>query len=760
MASNLKTCSIFLAREVISDGEGHWMAVGKVRKSSQMNETLAMLWEQLLGGFALEVYSHNQHIELCFTASEEQISAISSALYTMIPTASIVERDDFLSGVMEHDIVVTEEYGIVEPRYPILPFITYDDNQHDAAGPYLNILSVLPPGYKVIVQFVARSLPETSMQAMRYKWQAWSWLSSYPFRPLYWFKPGVAKKFKTKYPGKIISLMFQMSIRTSVVVSASHDISSEERKALESKAKACLNSVSTGLKFINYSDMGRLKVRSRKFGKEALSPVIKRQLLKPFLMTSQELATLWHPVFVDKHMNIAQVLASRGNPPAALFAGNRQPSEISLFGRTNFRQGQEIFGIRREDRKSHLHILGKSGAGKSKLIELLVQSDMQHGCGLALLDCHGDLVDDVLQIVPEHRIKDIAIFDVSDYQFPPCFNPFENVYTSERQFVARELVDMFKKVDALSLSEAAERLLQNCVLTLLETPKTTLYSLFEMLGDRTIRNAFVEQLPAGPLLEYWSKQEALIDELLEHADIFRVKKILSRLLSTNLVGCILAQQENKFDLVRMMDERKIILMKVPKKNLGRQNTVLLGTLLLTSLRLAAATRAHRDGNMLPFYIYIDEFQNFATDSFAKSLTDAAKQGVSYTIAHQMLKQLPEGVKDVLMSKVGNVISFQIGSEDAHAIESRFSPPFDHLGLMNLNLRNFYIRMMLDGAPQDAFSGRTIDIAMPKENFVTECIEQSRRQYSKDRVEILADFEQQNQKRSSDRQVASVLEGGS
>lgn len=743
MAAQLKTCSIFLAREVISDTDGHWIAAGKVRKASQMNETLAMIWEQLQGGFALEVFSHRQHIELCFTAPAEQIPVISSALYTMIPSASIVEREDLIPEVSEDDIVLSQEYSVAEPRYPALPFLTYDDCQHDCAGPFLNILTVLPPEYKVVVQFVARALPETSSRAMWYKWQAFRWKSAFPMRPLYWFKPGIAEKFSKKYPPKILALMFQVNLRVSLVIPASSKLSGEERSALELQGRESLKSLTVGLSFINSSDMGRLKAKPIQQGAKTLLPFSERRLKKPFFMTTHELATIWHPVFVHNLMNVAQVLASRGNPPSALFGATSAGSGSSPFGRTNFRQGGGTFGIRREDRSSHLHILGKSGTGKSKLIELLVRSDMQHGAGLALLDCHGDLVDDVLSLVPQERIRDIAIFDISDYEYPPCFNPFANVLLSERQFVATELVDMLKKVDTVTLSEGGERLLQNAILTLLEIPNTTIYDLHQFLKSEDVRGGLIRQLPAGPLADYWAKEPEAIRNLVAQADLFRVIKILSRLLSTNLIGCVLGQTENKFDFVRMMEEKKIILVKVPKKNLGRQNTILLGTLILTSLRLAAATRARQVGDLSPFYIYIDEFQNFATESFAKSIASAAKQGISYTIAHQMLNQLPSSVQEVLTAKVGNVISFQLGSEDALMIEPRFSPPFSHLGLMNLDLRHFYIRMMLEGAPQEPFSGRTLDVERPAQTFVRDCIEHTRRQYARDRVELLASVKQRD-----------------
>ncbi|MCB0329789.1 MAG: type IV secretion system DNA-binding domain-containing protein, partial [Bdellovibrionales bacterium] len=657
---------------------------------------------------------------------------------TMIPSAEIVEGEDFTEAVSEDDIIVSQELGIAEPKFPALPFLTYDERQHDCAGPYLNVLSVLPPEHKYMIQFVAKKIPDNWMLSFRYRMQAIAWLAAFPFRPLYWFKPAVMDKFKEYYPKKMVNPTFNVNIRAAVVVPGGMDLPDEDRIKKEKLAKQNLKSIVTGLTFTSNSQMGRIRAKKVKSGLRAIGPMQDRSLKKPFFFDIFELGTLWHPVFVTKHTNVAQVMAEHGSPPSNLIGGANRP-DVTLFGRTNFRKGKDLFGIQRVDRDGHLHILGKSGTGKSKLIELLAQSDMKAGFGLALLDCHGDLVDEVLRLVPEERVKDVAVFDVSDYNFPPSFNPFSQVLKAERQFLAAEFIDMFKKVDGLALSESAERVLQNVVLALMEVPDTTVLSIFQMLTDADFRAGIVSELPEGAVRDFWMKEMDDEENFLDQPDIFRLTKVISRLVSTNLISCVLGQVENKFDFSRMIEENKIILIKVPKKNLGKQNTVLLGTLILTMIRLAASARADRGSANKQFYIYVDEFQNFATESFAKSLTNASKHKVSYTIAHQMINQLPAAVKEALTAKVSNVVSFQVGSDDAAALESRFSPPFSRLGLMNLDLRDFYIRMAIDGNVQEAFSGRTIDVAYPEVHYAKKCIEQSRNRYARVREEVLEEL---------------------
>ncbi|MCI5064527.1 type IV secretory system conjugative DNA transfer family protein [bacterium] len=735
MGSKKKTYTIFLAHEELSDAVGHWIAIQKITKAGQMMESLQIVWEQVSDTFALEVYCHRQHIELCITASEEDIGQIASALYTTVPSAEITERSDFTELVSEHDIVVGQEYHCAEPRFPSLPFLNFEDRQLDCMGPMLNIISVLPPDHHYIFQFVAKKVPDTWRINMRYRMESIFWHTNFPFRPIFWFKPGVREKYQESYSQKIIKPAFRVCARTAVVVPASAEISEEERKEREALAKKNLRSMVAGLQFMSRSDLGRFKKGKVRSGIKALRPVHQRALKKPYFMSLAELSTLWHPVFVHQQMNIAQILAEHGSPPSALLS-TRSEGESSLFGKTNFRKGGSSFGIKRADREGHLHILGKSGTGKSKLIELLVQSDMQQGYGLALLDCHGDLVDEVLRLVPEERVQDVALFDVSDSHYPPSFNPFSQVLQSERQFLAAEFIDMFKRVEGADLSESAERVLQNVVLALMETPGSNVLSMFQMLTDGGFRADIIEKLPEGAVKDFWQKEMEVGKNLLDQPDIFRLTKVISKLVSTNLVSCILGQVENSFDFSRMIEEGKIILLKIPKKNLGKQNTVLLGTLVLTMIRLAASARAERGTADKPFYIYVDEFQNFATESFSKSLTHAAKHKVSYTIAHQMVNQLPDSVREVLKSKVSNTLSFQLGSDDAAALEGRFSPPFNRLGLMNLDLRNFYIRMAIDGDSQEAFSGSTIDVVFPEHDFAEQCRENSRRQYTRIREEVL------------------------
>lgn len=731
--ADIKTLCVRIPREVIDDATAHWIVAEKIRKASQFTEVLQVIWEQVADIFALEIYCHRQCVHLCFTTVAEAVDQISSSIYFMLPTADIVEIPDFTDVARDSDCIVVAE---LKPKeLPILPFLTYEERAYDCVSPLLNILSVLPPENHCIVQWVLQAIPDDTVLNFRARLQMYEWLSSFPFRPLYWFKPGVMEKFKEGVPKKIELPLFRANLRVAIIAPMDEEIDPEERVRVEKRTKENLKASIVGLKFYHNTNMGSLKKPRIATGIDALAPVQERDLSKPFMLSSREVATMWHPVYLSKQPNLAQILSRNGSPPSDL-PGRPQTPEVSIFARTSYRGVNDMFGILREDREKHIHILGKSGSGKSKLIELFARSDIEHGHGLAIIDCHGDLVTETLRFVPENRVNDVVLLDVSDIHYPPSFNFFEGILPSQHEYVAFEFLDMFKKVEGADLSETAEQVLRNVVLSLLAVPNTSVVCIFRMLTDDEYRNGIIAQLPDGPLKEFWTGEVEDLQALLDQPDIFRLTRVVARLVSSNIVSNILGQRENRFDFGRFIEENKIILVKVPKQNLGKQNSVLLGTMVLSMINLAATSRVHQQSSGLKdFYVYVDEFQNFATESFSKVLNAATKNRVSYTVAHQMIKQLPESVRETLMARVGNVISFQLGGEDAIALQTRLAP-FNNIDIMNLNIRSFYVRMGIHGEQQEAFSARTVDVNYPEVDFVDRCIEASRRKYCRIREEVI------------------------
>jgi hypothetical protein len=727
--SKVKTMGIYLKRDKISDATGHWIVAEKVRSAGEASESLQVIWEQMHDVFALEVYCHQQYVRLAFTAAEENIGHISGALYTAIPSARIEEIDDFTQekNYNESDVIASTE--LTSAGVPILPFLTYNDRQSDCMSLLLNIISVLPPENKYVVQWVAQRLADDALLHFRIRLQTYRWLANFPFVAYHYFKPGILKRFHDNAPIKAASHLFSVNFRLAVICPAGLD-----RPKQEKLAQRYLRSIKFGCHFTHHGDLGSPKIRYQRRGPKSLATFQVRDLTKPFMLSEAELGSFWHPVALSKHPQMAQVIAGTGSPPAMLPTQANAP-DICFFGQTTYRNVNDTFGFRRADRRGHIHILGKSGSGKSKLLQLLAKSDIAHGHGLALVDCHGDLVDELLQLIPERRINDVVIFDVSDIEHPPSFNPFDGVLKGDRDYLAVEFLEMFKKIEAGSISDTGERVLRNALLAILEAPNPSVTNLFHFLADANHRASVIRQLGEGAVRDFWTSEGDEVEALFAADELFGLIRILARLLSADLVSNILSQQVNKFDFRRFIGENKIILIKIPKQNLGKANSLFLGSMLLAVINAAASGRAHDGQEHKDFYVYIDEFQNFATDSFAKVLTKAADNSVSYTVAHQMIQQLPDPVREVLKAKVVNLISFQVGGQDAAILEGQFSPSFGRDDLLNLDVRSFYLRMSIGGNLQEAFSGKTIDVVYPETNFVSQCIAQSRQRYTANRGDL-------------------------
>ncbi|RMG42144.1 MAG: ATP-binding protein [Candidatus Dadabacteria bacterium] len=720
------TMAINIPREEISDAAGHLIAAFEVFKAGQFEEALLLIHEKSRSIFSLEIYTHKQQTQLCFTTDTKTAAIISAAIYTMIPTATIEEVNDLTSAFHSNNVIVA---GEVRPLHSdVVPFQTYRELVADPCAPLLNILSLLPSNHKVLIQHVCQAAPDNWLLHFKLKLQHARHIAEHPFRPMFWFKPGYLKSFFEYSPRKVKQKQFKVNIRIAVAAPIEDNgVTDKTKQLLQNQLTEELISILAGLQFLNWSDFNKFVLKRIKSGYAALQPLTARNLKRPFYLSAQELGSLWHPVYLNLNCNLAQVIAATGSPPANL-PSDRRSKDVSIFAITDYRNTREIFGIKRTDRKKHLHIMGKSGSGKSKLLQLLAETDMRHGFGLAVVDCHGDLVEELLMLVPEERIDDVILFDPTDLQFPFAFNPFAGVPEALHDQLTSEFLRMFEVFSESNWTESVERVVHNAIMAMLKTKNASIMTLFNFLSESGARRSVIEDLPTGPLRSYWDKPDEELDTLLNQPELYSLINVLGGLLSTNIMSNILASPKSKIDFHDVLDNNRILLIKIPKRSLGKANSVLLGTMFLSLLKVISTERhsAQRD-----FYIYVDEFQNFATESFSKSLEPAQKYGISYTIAHQMLSQIPNSVANTLTSTIQNIIVFQLGGEDASSVEKRFEPVFEKADIINLPVRHFYIRMSIDGNLQEPFSGRTLDVVYPQKHFAAECTEKSRSRYCKD-----------------------------
>lgn len=386
--------------------------------------------------------------------------------------------------------------------------------------------------------------------------------------------------------------------------------------------------------------------------------------------------------------------------------------EITFFAETNYRGQKQRFGIKKDDRRRHMYIIGKTGMGKTTMLEHMVYSDIAAGNGIALVDPHGDFAEKMLDYIPSNRVNDVIYFNPADIDWPIAFNVMEKVDSKNRHLVASGLIGVFKKIWADSWGPRLEYVLRNAILALLESPGSTLLGVPRMLVDKPYRQKVVKKITDPVVRSFW------IDEFSRYPDKFQAEAIapiqnkIGQFLSSSLVRNIVSQTKSSIDLREVMDKKKILIINLAKGRIGEDYSALLGAMMITKIQLAAMARVDiPESEREDFYLYVDEFQNFATESFANILSEARKYRLNLTIAHQYIGQLATDqntvVRDAVFGNVGTIITFRVGATDAEYLEKEFEPVFMMNDLVNLAKYNVYLKLMIDGVTSDAFSATNL-----------------------------------------------------
>ncbi|GIW66292.1 MAG: hypothetical protein KatS3mg095_0190 [Candidatus Parcubacteria bacterium] len=405
--------------------------------------------------------------------------------------------------------------------------------------------------------------------------------------------------------------------------------------------------------------------------------------------------------------------------------------EVTPLGVSNFRGRDIKFGIKREDRRRHMYIIGKTGTGKTTLLENLIFYDINSKEGLAYLDPHGDSVLRILRYIPKDRIDDVIYFDPSDIDYPISFNPLENVAYENRHTVASSILSVMKKIWVDAWSARMEYILLNTLLALLEYPDSTLLDINRMLGDNNFRKIIVSRLKDPIVKNFWEKEFAGYHSNFRTEAIAPIQNKVGQFISSPLIRNIIGQEKSSFDLRKVMDEGKIILANLSKGKLGEENAMLLGGLLITKFQLTAMSRVDvPEDRRTDFYLYIDEFQNFATESFINILSEARKYRLNLILAHQYLEQVPESIMKAVFGNVGNLIIFRCGSFDAEIFSKELIEiqPYE---IVNLPKYHAYFRLIVDGFQVKPFMGITYPPKpLPEIDYIDEIKKISRLKYCK------------------------------
>lgn len=430
-----------------------------------------------------------------------------------------------------------------------------------------------------------------------------------------------------------------------------------------------------------------------------------------------------------------QIIKYAPPPPELPIYGQIDPAEVSFIGRTNYVAALEekkfVFGIKRNDRRRHLYIVGKSGVGKSKLLELLIRQDIAYGHGLCLMDPHGDVIEAVLDFIPENRIDDAVLIDPTDMNYPASFNPLQNVDPGFKHQLAQGLIEVMEKQFGANWTPRLEHVFRFTVLALLDYPHATMRGMISMLTDRNYRQKVVEYIEDDMVKRFWAIEFADWSEKFDTDAIIPLVNKLGQFLSDPLLRNIFGQKENKINLEELMEQKKLIFINLSKGRLGEENSSFLGAMLITKIKQAGMARASLpEKDRHDFYLYVDEFHNLVTETFENILSEARKYALCLTIAHQYMGQLLPRVQAAVLGNVGSIIIFRVGGEDAVHLKPEMAPVFDIKDMINLGMQEFYIKMMIDGESYDPFSAETLKVLpSPHASFREEIIKRSRARYT-------------------------------
>jgi ABC-type oligopeptide transport system ATPase subunit len=469
---------------------------------------------------------------------------------------------------------------------------------------------------------------------------------------------------------------------------------------------------------------------------------------KGIVLNTEELASLYH--FPDRAIEtnaIARVGSRKGEAPYNLpLVSQVDPHDITLLGRTDYRSKTEHFGIKNDDRMRHIYVIGKSGSGKSTLLENMIIDDIAAGRGVIVIDPHGELVEKVLECVSPDREQDVVVFDPSDREFPVGFNLLDvtegEIY---KDAVASGFVSIFKKLFSNSWGPRLEYIMRNTVLALLQVPDATMLLIPRMLTEKAFQKWVVENYVTDPVVRnFWVNEWGAMDQKNQVEAIGPILNKVGQFLSTSTIRNIVGQPKSTIDIRKIMDEGKVLLVNLSKGKIGEDNSALLGAMVVTKVQLAAMSRADTAASeRTPCFTYVDEFQNFATDSFATILSEARKYGLGLTVAHQYIGQLSEEVKDAVIGNVGSIILFRVGPPDAEALLKEFEPTFGVPDMINLERGSVYMKLLIDGQAAVPFSAQTMPPRKPDEGMVSRAVisARSRDRYARARGEVEASIDE-------------------
>jgi len=538
--------------------------------------------------------------------------------------------------------------------------------------------------------------------------------------------PELSERDKTRVTSiqeKSTKLGYQVKIR---ILYAGHD---------QHTARLRLQALVGAFKQFNTTNLNGFEAKNTSFSRDVQAEYETRFFIDSgFILNIEELASLFHlPHTTVETPNIVWATTKTAEPPPNLpVQGPAAERDISLLGVTNFRGDNTVFGLRREDRGRHVYILGQTGTGKSGALELLTLSDIYYDQGFAVIDPHGDYAHNVLSFIPSRRVDDVVYFNPADSEHPVGFNPLEINDATLKGHVSSELVGVLKRLFAESWGPRLEYILRYTLLALLDYPNSTMLDVTRMLTDRKFRADVVTYIDDPVVKNFWVTEFASWNDRFASEAVAPVLNKVGAFTANPMVRNIIGQPKSTFNIRQIMDQGKILIVNLSRGLMGEDNAGILGAMMVTKIQLAAMGRANiPEDQRRPFYLYVDEFQNFATDSFAAILSEARKYNLNLTVANQYISQMSEPVRDAVFGNVGTIISFRVSPDDAPFLQKYFEPQFEAGDLIAQHARYFVMTMIISGEKAPPFSAKTLNLPNTPADNSAQIVELSRERYAQE-----------------------------
>ncbi len=696
-------------------------------------------------------------------------SFVEEQIYAQYPTVQISEVDDYASVQHEQEFPTTLLCEMKLANNDALPIKTFQSFEVDPLAAITATLSKFDETEEAWIQLIMRPAPsnwhrksERYIAGLRGKTHG----ATNPTALLgaLWAPPEAGKseaakltEYETSRAGaaeeKSHKLAFESSVR--IVYRGSAPVQ---------HAKLRLQSIIASYKqfnttYLNGFSQGRISEDPRMLTQYGM-----RDFKQGQIFNIEEIATLYHlPHTNVETPYILWALSQTAEPPANLpIIEGQFRDDVSPVATTNFRGHNTMFGLPRSDRGRHLYIIGQTGVGKSGLLELLTISDIYSPFGFAVIDPHGDYALNILKRIPADRVDDVIYFNPADTDFPIAFNPMEVQDPKLRTHTASELIGVLKRMFE-SWGPRLEYILRYSLLALLDYPDATMLDITRILTDKRFRQDVLKYVNDPVVRNFWEIEFASWNDKFAAEAVAPVLNKVGAFTANPLVRNIIGQPKSSFNIRQIMDQRKILIVNLSRGLVGEDNAALLGALLVTKIQLGAMSRADIPASeRSPFYLYVDEFQNFATDSFATILSEARKYGLNLTVANQYIAQMSMEVKDAVFGNVGSIVAFRMGVDDARNMQRYFEPRFLEYDLVHMHNRHFVISMTIEGEKIPGFSAISLNLPPDAQDFTAHIVERSRSQYavSRDFVDryvgeryLLQNNSQQSAKPAAPKKVA-------